>query len=388
MWTFLLLIPWIFSLRIDESKTLSKIAFGSCHHHKRPPNPKIFYSITNWSPDLYIWLGDSVYADIPYFYIATYPRNLSSWKQLYDNLKENPGYKELRNTTMVTGVWDDHDYGINDGDKNFILKKEAKTLYLEFLEEENSKRLGHEGIYDSYTFGKKGKSIKIILIDIRSFRDNKWDSEGDSLGEDQWKWLEKELNNPGDITILANGLQINAQERWIKTERWHRKSYQKLLYLLNKTPGVILLSGDVHMGEILKNTCENFPIYEITSSGMTHTAFTTFGPLVWIPAYGIMSFTYNTGPRILKFNFGTIEVDWNTGDIEMAIRDSEGKYLFLEKTSIGELYSKPKKSYLCEKSEAYRSSAHILAMLLVYLFPIAEICIAILIFLRKYSRSY
>ena len=41
----------------------------------------------------------------------------------------------------MIGVWDYHDYGINDGTKHFTLKHEVREMYLNFLEEpKNSAR--------------------------------------------------------------------------------------------------------------------------------------------------------------------------------------------------------------------------------------------------------
>ena len=42
--------------------SLVKIAIGSCHDAARKNN-KIFSSIVDYSPNLYIWLGDAVYLD-------------------------------------------------------------------------------------------------------------------------------------------------------------------------------------------------------------------------------------------------------------------------------------------------------------------------------------
>lgn len=88
---------------------------------------------------------------------------------------------------MITGVWDDHDFGKNDAGKTFPYISESKKLYLDFLDENESPRNAHNGLYQAYTFGDKGKSVKVILVDIRSFRDNKKDENGDSLGDEQWK---------------------------------------------------------------------------------------------------------------------------------------------------------------------------------------------------------
>ena len=37
--------------------------------------------------------------------------------------------------TKVVGVWDDHDYGINDGDKTFSQKHFTRTIFLDFIDE-------------------------------------------------------------------------------------------------------------------------------------------------------------------------------------------------------------------------------------------------------------
>ena len=37
--------------------------------------------------------------------------------------------------TKIIGVWDDHDYGLNNGDKNFPLKNEVRDIFLDFINE-------------------------------------------------------------------------------------------------------------------------------------------------------------------------------------------------------------------------------------------------------------
>jgi alkaline phosphatase D len=45
------------------------------------------------------------------------------------------GYKELKKSVPIVGVWDDHDYGINNGDYTFKMKGELRDLYLDFIGE-------------------------------------------------------------------------------------------------------------------------------------------------------------------------------------------------------------------------------------------------------------
>ena len=42
------------------------------------------------------------------------------------------GYSKLRNTVDHLAIWDDHDYGINDGGGDFPHKAVAKELFLKF----------------------------------------------------------------------------------------------------------------------------------------------------------------------------------------------------------------------------------------------------------------
>ena len=37
--------------------------------------------------------------------------------------EQAPGYEQIRKDSKVIGVWDDHDFGINDGDKYFAFKE-------------------------------------------------------------------------------------------------------------------------------------------------------------------------------------------------------------------------------------------------------------------------
>lgn len=50
--------------------------------------------------------------------------------------EDYPYYQEMIDLgTKVVGVWDDHDYGINDGDKTFSQKHFTREIFLDFVEE-------------------------------------------------------------------------------------------------------------------------------------------------------------------------------------------------------------------------------------------------------------
>lgn len=72
----------------------------------------------------------------------------------------------------IIGVWDDHDYGINNGGNTNTRKDIMKQIYLNFIKEplNTARRLEKDtGIYQDYiiTDSKSNIKIIIILLDVR-----------------------------------------------------------------------------------------------------------------------------------------------------------------------------------------------------------------------------
>ena len=86
-------------------------------------------------------------------------------KRKYELAKNNyPHYNDMQaNGTHVIGVWDDHDYGDNDGNKYYAYKEQNKQLWLEFMQEpKESPRWARNGLYESY-YLDPDRQIKLIL---------------------------------------------------------------------------------------------------------------------------------------------------------------------------------------------------------------------------------
>lgn len=293
--------------KLDTQKTLQTIAFGSCNNQSK--NQEMWKHVVVNKPDLWIWLGDNIYAD------TQNPRVMAS---KYSLLKNNLDYRRLLACAPVIGTWDDHDFGWNDAGKEFGMKKESKRLLLDFLDvPKNAAVRNREGVYQSYVFGEVGKKVKIILLDTRYFRDNVertggkkkefiQNRQGDILGEKQWAWLEKELkNSDAQINIIASGFQIIAKEH--RFEKWNNfpKARTRLFQLLQKVkPAMpILMSGDRHIAELSRTTLVGLdqPLFEITSSGLTHT---------WKEKRKEEN-QYRVGELVIEKNFGVLKIDWS-----------------------------------------------------------------------------
>lgn len=96
----------------------------------------------------------------------------------------------------MVGVWDDHDYNLNNGDVNLEQhhKQLIQKIYLDFIQEpgDSSRRTSQSGIYTSYSLGTAPHAVLVVLLDVRH---EKNPLTQDMLGETQWTWLD---------TLLAN----------------------------------------------------------------------------------------------------------------------------------------------------------------------------------------
>jgi alkaline phosphatase D len=252
----------------------------------------------------------------------------------YATQLNTPSYRDFIAKVPVIGTWDDHDYGENNGGREFHARAASQQALLDFLgEPRHSERRAQEGVYASYTYGPAGKQVKIILLDTRYHRDPVG-SNGTILGETQWQWLERELRDSrAQVHLIASGIQIIAEQH--RHEKWadFPKERARLFQLIaeTKAPGVILLSGDRHIAELsrLSRNPAGYPIYDLTTSGLTHS--------------------YRNAPRernrhrvsefVRSLNFGVIDIDWDQADplITVRVRDDRDRVRIEEKVRLSKL---------------------------------------------------
>ncbi len=294
---------------LQAEKALERIAFGSCNRQFLPQ--PLWTPISAFQPQLWIWLGDNIYGDTD---------DMKVLAEKWALQKDHPGYKELRATCPIIGIWDDHDYGRNDAGFEYPMKRESQKLLLDFLDEpSNSPRRSRSGIYDVRRFGPPEREVCVILLDTRSFRAARR-SGGDILGEAQWLWLAETLrNSKSQIHLICSSSQVLPTEH--KYEKWadYPDSRKRLFELIKSTkkPGVFFLSGDRHVGEISRIDLGSpiAPVYEITSSGLTHFRDSLFGEPNQL----------RVGSQFAGLNFGTAEIDWQNQKVIFSIRNAKGE---------------------------------------------------------------
>ena len=221
-----------------SNRQSKRLAFGSCFSFSNldkdvaanPTRKSIFTSISELAPSAFLWMGDLSYIS---------GDNVHG----YDRIKNYAPFVSLKSSTPTYGVWDDHDYGLNDAGKYLPGKHDRLQHFLDLFDVPTSdieRRERRSGAYNSVKVG----NFLVIFLDTRYNRENhflpsvggwkhlpfaaviaaftRWcvvglglgaNYSGAVLGEEQWNWLEKmisEANNDESIdhTIVVSSIQV------------------------------------------------------------------------------------------------------------------------------------------------------------------------------------
>ena len=288
-----------------------KIGLGSCLDQDYPQ--PIWQSIKKEDLNHFIFLGDNVYGD-------TRRGSLRKMKSAYD--KQKKVLPDFLNDISIFSIWDDHDFGINDGGADYRFKRRAQELYLDFWEiTKDDDRSNREGIYFSKNEIFFDKKFKFIFLDTRFFRSKlkgkksnyieNIEPDATILGNAQWTWLENELKSDFDFLFIFSSIQIIAKdhrfEKWSNFPNERAKLFELLEQFNDKT---ILFSGDRHRAGIYRKN----GIIEVTSSSMNKPG-SSFSE----------TDSYLIGKTYPQENYGVLEILENT--IHIKIKDIKGNTL-------------------------------------------------------------
>ena len=301
-----------------------KIGFGSCL--KQNKDMPIFEAIKSDSFDLFLMLGDNVYGD-------SQTEDLKELKSAYKKQKQN--FNNMGLNLPFEAIWDDHDYGLNDGGKNYPFKEQAKELFLDFWDIPlDDVRRSRKGLYYDLLKSADEKDVHIIFLDTRTFRDKlmptddrgapgkeryipNLDRSLTMLGEDQWNWLRKKLAEPSDYKIIVTSIQFLAiGHGW---ESWNNLPHERerLMNMIDNSglDNIVVLSGDRHRGGLYQlKTNNGKTITEITSSSL-NSAFPNAeeaGPL-------------RIGGTFVDENYGALYIHTTENTITASLKNIRGE---------------------------------------------------------------
>jgi alkaline phosphatase D len=306
-----------------------RIGVASCADQDKPQ--PIWDAALQQRCGYFVFAGDNVYASEP-------PFAIDKLRQAYAGLAAKGNFQALRNTTPHLAVWDDHDYGVNDGGAEFAHKQASKDEFLRFWRVgADDPRHQREGLYHAQTIERSGRRVQVIGLDTRWFRSplkvtDQRDAPGKErylpdadpaktmLGDAQWRWLEAQLCERADVRVLVSSVQCVVEghgwERWgnLPAER------ERLYRLIRDTQarGVVIVSGDRHIGGLYKESNATLPyaLHEMTSSGVTH------------PWAGAKEDGPNRiEPLITVQHYGVIDIDFAARQLTLSLRGVDNRAL-------------------------------------------------------------
>lgn len=297
-----------------------RIGVASCADQDKPQ--PIWDAALAEGLDGFVFAGDNVYA-------SGQPFDVSRLRRAYDTLAQHANFERLRASVPHLAIWDDHDYGLNDGGADFEHKQASKDELLRFWRVgADDPRRAREGVYHAQVIERGGRRVQLIALDTRWFRSplkltdlrgapgrERYLPDADPaktmLGEAQWRWLAAQLRASADVRVIVSSVQCVVEghgwERWgnLPAER------ERLYRLIRDTGarGVVVVSGDRHIGALYRqaDALLPYPLHEMTSSGVTHPWASAkedgpnrLGPLVTVRHYGMVDIDFAARQLLLS----------------------------------------------------------------------------------------
>ena len=257
-----------------------RAALGSCAYlndtpFDRPGKPyggetQIFDVIADNSPDFMLWLGDNIY------YREADWLTEAGMRARFAHNRAHPDLARLLSTTHHYALWDDHDYGPDNSDRTFRLRKEALEIHRDYWGNPPMGTVETPGAFTRFEWG----DVEFFLLDGRFHRAPNQLPPGPGkhlFGADQMRWLKESLlSSKATFKFVASGSQmINPyvhSPRWQELWTLYPEERDAFLDFLAKhrLGGVVFLSGDRHYTELLRlERAGSYPLYELTSSPLT-----------------------------------------------------------------------------------------------------------------------
>lgn len=175
-----------------------RVAFASCAW--TGAEGVVFDQIVETNPAFFIHMGDLHYENIE-------TDNVEVRDESYELVFSSDSQRKMFAAMPVVYMWDDHDFGPNNADGNFVGRDVALRAYREFVPHYPLVNDAEQTdpVYQAFTVGR----VRYIVTDLRS--DSRLpESSNSTLGWQQRAWLFEELRN-----YAAYGMVV-----WVTTKPW------------------------------------------------------------------------------------------------------------------------------------------------------------------------
>lgn len=257
---------------VDDSIIDFSFLIGSCV--VRIPRPftllhpgiedKIFDAMRGKECEFMLWLGDNLY-----YKSKQMADSYESMETQYIKQRKISRINKFLKGQANYAIWDDHDYGTNDSNRDFKYKEFTLEAFKNYWPNPSYGLTEAPGVF--FHFVKR--DVEIFMTDDRYHRSNKDDKDATFFGTIQKEWLKsKLLASKATFKFIATGNQVFSPVNKGESFQDFKTELNELVNFIgeNQISGVIFLSGDRHHTELMKvNDKIDYPIYEFTNSALT-----------------------------------------------------------------------------------------------------------------------
>lgn len=242
---------------------------GARGHCRSPDGWPVFHAIADRRPDLFLFVGDTIYADHRCGASSLRGADFKAQtleqfraKHLYN--RGDPAVQRLFRRTSVSAIWDDHDVRSNFAGPVEALAPLGLRAFLEFwpivTSPEDPSRL--------YRRLRWGRLLEIFVLDTRRYRSENWRVDGPRktmLGRAQRRWLvEAVAASTARWKVVVSSVPLAIAKGWPFGDSWARQSVlgyrsgfateRDAIFQELRRHGVrelVVLGADVHFGALM-----------------------------------------------------------------------------------------------------------------------------------------
>ena len=254
-----------------------RFAVGSCTYvnepdYDRPGTPygsnyQIFTTIAAKKPEFMLWTGDNTYTrEVDW-------NTRSGVLHRYTHTRSLPEMQPLLGATHHYATWDDHDYGPNDSDRGYWLKRTTLETFKAFWGNPNY-IFENEGVTGTFQWA----DCQFFLLDDRWWRapDEATQLDRAYFGKKQLDWLIDALTtSKATFKFIVTGGQIVNPAAIFENYAIYPGERAELFRRLTEAdiPGLLFLTGDRHHSVLWKlDRFNSYPLYDLTISPLTSGA--------------------------------------------------------------------------------------------------------------------
>lgn len=314
--------PQRFTTAPAPGERRARIVFGSCFYAWSEDHQPIFETIRRAAPDLFLMIGDNCYYDEPDWQ----SRHTMMLAQLRN--RNSAPLRRVLAEVPALGIWDDHDFGPNDSDGTFAGREDALDVFRRVWAQRGYGIDGAPGIFSAVRWGP----VEIFLTDDRWYRRER----RQILGEAQLSWLfERLAASDAPVKLLVSGSQVLPQAAaGLDWECWTRDAPGELSRLLSfieerDIRGVVIASGDVHLGYLLRGGGRALPgarrgadLWELTASPLANDPWTET-----VTGRDLYDPTVLAEHACLNFGMVDVDLDRPGAEVTLTLAGEDGRVL-------------------------------------------------------------